>query len=83
MPLLEAHRGYVAADRLPGILRCSHCGGVRIVREGLHRIRSHDPVPIEAQDVARPPRPKLKRTARGKRILVPGELRAQTQDNAA
>jgi hypothetical protein len=36
------HHGYVAAARLPGILKCSACGLEHTVRDGGYVVRSYD-----------------------------------------
>jgi DNA-directed RNA polymerase subunit RPC12/RpoP len=60
------HAGYVGADRLPGILRCSNCGCTRLVREGGRSIRPSDPAPVTAVDVA-----KWKSIRRSRRAHIP------------
>ena len=36
------HHGYVAAARLPAILKCSACGLEHTVRDGGYAVRSYD-----------------------------------------
>jgi hypothetical protein len=70
MPLLQIicpqcrHVGYIAADRLSGMLRCSSCGFVHLVRDGGRRIRSTDAERLNHR---------APKSRRGKRRLVPGE----------
>jgi hypothetical protein len=70
MPLLAIdcpqcqHRGFVGADRLPGVLICAACDFARWVRDGGEPVRS-----ALTDQLSRPRKPQL--TARGKRILVP------------
>ena len=77
MPLIEIccprceHRGYVATNRLPGVLHCSGCGFARMVHEGKRTVRSHTTTAINAAD-HRPRQPRKPRmTARGKQVLTP------------
>ena len=40
-PLCQ-RRGYIAADRLPGILQCSGCGAAELIPGGVRKIRGHE-----------------------------------------
>ena len=65
-------RGYVGANRLPGVLRCSDCGFATMVHDGERIVRSHSAA-INTTDNRKPRRPPQKRvlTPRGKRVLTP------------
>ena len=63
MPLFVHHSGYIGAERVPGILRCSSCGFACLVREGNHLVRLPG---VDATDS----RPKPPRPGR-KRVLMP------------
>jgi hypothetical protein len=57
--------GYVAASRVPGVLRCSGCDFAGMVHEGVRDVRSHDVA-------VRPKQPRQRAlTPRGKRVLTP------------
>jgi hypothetical protein len=74
------HHGYVAAARLPGILKCSACGLEHTVRDGGYVVRSYD-----AERLNGAPTGKTKRPQPGmrRRILIPGELREPRQEPEA
>jgi hypothetical protein len=78
MPLLAIsclrcqHTGFVSADRLPGVLRCSDYGFARLVRQGNRTISSRRAAAMNAADN----RPKKPRGRWRKRILVPRETAA-------
>lgn len=49
------HRGFIAADRLPGVLTCSDCGLAELVRQGGHVVRSYDADRLNGADNGRKP----------------------------
>ena len=70
------HHGYVAAARLPGILKCSACGLEHTVRDGGYAVRSCNAERLNGAPTGRPERPQ---PGLRKRILIPGELREPRQ----
>ena len=71
MPLLAIacprclHTGFIAADRLPGMLCCSSCGFVRMVRDGGRLVHSTITDQLNGNDAG-----KAKQRVQ-KRILTP------------
>jgi hypothetical protein len=64
-------RGYVAADRLPGVLQCSGCGIAELIRDGMRIIRAHyDDSVIDTPKLKMPAKPKPIRKS-WKRQLTP------------
>jgi hypothetical protein len=70
MPLLEIccprchHSGFISADRVPGVLYCSHCEFANMIREGVRAIRAQ---PLELVEVKPRPSPEPKRQSRSHR----------------
>jgi hypothetical protein len=56
-------RGYIAADRLPGILQCSGCGAAELIHGGVRKIRGHEDAVTDTK-----PKPARKPW---KRVLTP------------
>jgi hypothetical protein len=74
------HQGYVAAARLPGILKCSACGLEHTVRDGGYVVRSYDAERLNGAPTGKPKRPQ---SGPCKRILIPGELREPRREPEA
>jgi hypothetical protein len=72
-PRCDRH-GYVAGNRLPGVVICSQCQLARLVRDGEQRIRSRTAAQINAEGV--PYQPKAAAKQARKRVLVPRVPRA-------
>jgi hypothetical protein len=77
MPLLAIscphcqHTGFVSADRLPGVLRCSDCSFARMVRTANRTVSSRRAAALNAAD-NRPKQPRQRALmSRGKRVLTP------------
>ena len=70
------HHDYVAAARLPAILKCSACGLEHTVRDGGYAVRSYDAERRNGAPTGGPERPQ---PGLSKRILITGELREPRQ----
>jgi hypothetical protein len=76
MPLLViccphcGHSGYVAADRVPGMLRCSGCEFVGMVKEGKRMTPSRFTAALNADD-------EWAKNGRKKRVLIPPKERRE------
>jgi len=75
-----SHHGFIAAARLPGILKCSACGLEHTVRDGGYVVRSYDAERLNGAPTGKPKRPQ---PGMRRRVPIPGELREPRQEPQA